>query len=788
MNRRISTVLIAVFAAATFLSGPYARAAEPGPGLEIINPDGTVNAVPAPPGPPPGPAYIPPPSAPAAPVATDQPYASPYYSQPPQQQSWGADDPFQAPAPVQANGQAPGVFAPPSVEETIRALNGDNPAYRGLAAAKAQGNLRGAADIVWRTLRERRVVYLALERGPGASGGVASPYAMQSLNDALNAGNFPGQPASLLDAVRRIDAIIDTFEQPVIDDYSYGGMMEQILVRLYADIQTARRGMDGTAEAGVYHELARAYLRASIVCDFFVFPRGELAAEVNAVVANAADMFHDDGSSVGGDVGGASGAVFQDLLLIDQLAKNDRAFERSVFSTWDNLETPSRYLLALALPDGTLPRFGPRGAREIGPLQLARLREIYASSNAPRRLGLATTASFPEVSGTPSYGGIFASRSGFEPGSRYLAVRFGPLGHLAGAPAHHDFGSMVLAAHNVSFMADPGGFGGRAAEPGAHSTLSLNGAFVVPKTCAAGEKPVDSVWRTNSAIDYAADGAMFQDGKSWQRQVLYVKGLPGEAAGDYWLVLDRVAMNGDPRPQAARVRFRLAPGITAYHDGTGMLATSNFGGGPGLRIYPVDQGSQLTTADGDMGIEPSFAYDNAGAALSAPSVILDRTLAGDATTATLLYPVAESSRRPERIVRDQDIISGRPGAIVIDHGLDQIDVVAWAPRGQSLVTPTLNLQMSADVALFRLRRGKIARMAFVGLEYFQAKEPDGGEWSLRVRGEPATLFFEPERRGGWQVLSDAANAAVTLDNVNLGPAIAGRRFNIRSGETMIVPR
>ncbi|MDR1612698.1 MAG: heparinase II/III-family protein [Planctomycetota bacterium] len=779
MIRPLPTLLLA----AAVLCGSPSLAGEPGPGLEIINPDGTVNAVPAPAGPPPGAPYYPP----AATAVPGQPYAAPNYQRQPQP-TWESAEPFPPGASAPAGTQPPDFAGPSEAEATVLALDGDNRNYRGLAAAKAQRNLRGAADIIWRTLRERRIVYLALERGPGATTGFSPPYALQTFQETVNAGALPG-PTAPLAAARRVDAVIDSFELPVIEDYGYGGMMDQILTRLHSDIQTVRRGMDQTSEPAVYHELARAYLRAAIVCDFFILPRGGLAAEVNAVVANAADMFHPDGSSVGGDVGGASGSVFHDLLLVDALAKNDRDFERSVFNTWSALEIPSRYLLSLALPDGNLPRFGPSGARELGPVEVARLREIYESATAPRRRpGLAASASFPGISGAPSYGGIYASRSGLEPGSRYLAVRFGPLGHLAGAPEHHDFGSLVLSAHNIVFMTDPGGFGGRAAEAGAHSALSLNGAFVLPKPCLAETDPVEAAWRTNSAIDYAADAAMFQDGKAWQRQILYVKSLPGEAAGDYWLVLDRVTMNGDPRPQAARIRFRLAPGITAYQDGSGMLAASYFGNGPGLRIYPIDQGSRLSTAEGEMGVEPSFVYDSAGGALSAPSVILDRTLAGDATTATILYPVADSTRRPARIVRDQDIIQGRPGAIVIDHGLDQIDVVAWAPRGQSLVTPTLNLQLSADAALFRLRRGKIVRMAFVGLEYFQAKEPDGGEWSLRVRGEPATLFFEPEAHGGWQALSDAANSMVTLDNVNLGPAIGGRRFAIAPGQTLIVPR
>jgi hypothetical protein len=166
-----------------------------------------------------------------------------------------------------------------------------------------------------------------------------------------------------------------------------------------------------------------------------------------------------------------------------------------------------------------------------------------------------------------------------------------------------------------------------------------------------------------------------------------------------------------------------------------------------------------------------------------------RTLAGDGLIATLLYPAESHAHRPLRIERDSDLIGGHASAVIVDHGQGRIDVIAWAKPGSELVTPTLNLQMSADLGLFRLRSDRFARIAFVNLEHFQAKEPNGGAWSMRVAGPAQTLVLEPTRDRGWQALSDPANpGAATLHGVNLGPAIGGRRLSVRPGEIKAIPR
>ncbi len=80
-------------------------------------------------------------------------------------------------------------------------------------------------------------------------------------------------------------------------------------------------------------------------------------------------------------------------------------------------------------------------------------------------------------------------------------------------------------------------------------------------------------------------------------------------------------------------------------------------------------------------------------------------------------------------------------------------------------------------------------MDFVNLERFQAKEPDGGVWSMRVNGPAQTLTIEPERGGGWQVLADPANrGTATFFDVNFGPVIQRDRFSIRPGEMRVLSR
>ncbi|MDR3211210.1 MAG: heparinase II/III-family protein [Planctomycetota bacterium] len=676
-------------------------------------------------------------------------------------------------------------------EVVLALLNADNVRYPGLAGAVTAKNLPLAADIILRVLRERRIVEASLTRGPGGSRGVVAPHETMFLGETLNAAEY-NPDTTLTGVVRRVDFILNTFAQPIIDDFGYGALMERILLRLAADLTLIQAAMANPPEDATYHEISRVYFRTATTCDFFIFYREDLSARFREVISSAGTMFYPDGASLGGDVGGISGSVFQNLLMIDAFTYGDFWYRRQFSSGWRVLERPARYLLDLALPDLSLPGFGPRGERELDQVDIAKLKLIFPpppGSERPR-LGLDASYSFPERSGIPSYGGVFVSRSDVGANSRYLAVRFGPRGFLPGIPAHNDFGSLVVSSGNIRFLSDARGFGGAAAEAASHSVLSLAGAFSDPAGYNPPGTPVDSVWRTNAALDYASDSVNLTNGKNWRRSVLFVKKLPGEGAGDYWLVLDGVDARGDNSPQPVNVRFQLAPGIQAYHDGSGMLMTTDYGYGSALRLFALDANSQLTVSEGELGITPSYIYDNTGGAIAAPAINLERTVNGNSITATLLYPGENSSFRPIRIERDSDVIHGHTGAIVIDHGNERVDVLAWTPGGGELVTPTLSLQLSADVALFRLRKGKLVRLAFVGLTNFQAKEPEGGEWALRVRGGPATLFLEPEQGGGWQVLSDAANPAITLDDIRLGPAINLRRSRVRMapGEVVIFPR
>ncbi len=790
---------ILLITALASISVGTALAGEAAPGLEIFNSDGSVE-VHGPNG-----SYVQPgPSAaPQTPVYADsmtQPYGSPAAAAQNSGQLIGEPyaDP-NAPAPYPADAGVATTYAEPAPvppvdpflayvnpEAVLATLDVNNPQYPGLDAAVVSNNFPSACDIILRTLRQRRIVNAALAKGPGGSLGTVAPHEIAFLSQMLTEASVnPGPP---LNAVRRVDAILDTFEQPILDDVNYNSLMQPIMLRLYADMNGIMTVLADPPEDVVYHELARAYLRIVAVCDFFKIDTRTLINDVNAVMASADTMFYPDGTSVGGDVGGVSANPFHDLIMLDQFSYGNDWFRRNIRSGWRVLEKPAQALQGMMLPDMTLPRFGPRAEHELTPVDMAKLKKIFPQ-NEPLRTGLAASSGYPRRSSVDSYGGLFVSRSGPEAGARYLAVRFGPWGQLPGAPAHNDFGSLVVAQRSVKFIDDAGGFGGGAAEGASHNVLSLDGMYTEPTSYNTPMEPVDSIWRTNAAIDFASDAVAFPDGKRWQRDVLYVKPLPGEGGSDFWLLLDHVEMNNDNTPRQARIRFQLAPGVQAYHEGAGMLLTPNYGMGSALRIFAIDANSQLTMAEGDMGIMPSFAYTPAGSAIPAQSVVLERTLVGDSTTASLLYPGENSSFSPVRIERDADIIRGRTGAIVVDHGQDKIDVIAWSPPGGELVTPTLNLQLDADAAVFRLRKGKIVRAAFVNLRRFQAKEPDGGDWSMRVRGGPATIYLEPEAGGGWQVLSDAANPrGVWLEDVNLGPGIGNRRMRIDPNEVRVFVR
>ena len=674
---------------------------------------------------------------------------------------------------------------------TLNRLNTRNRNFPGLAEAASQGNLRGAADIIWGTLRQRRIVDATLSRGPGASAGVASPYDVQMALEAINYRSGASAPQDTpTQASARVNAVINAFEQPTIDDVNVGAAMEQALMRLYSDIYAIRVGMFNTTDDGLYLELAKTYVRAATSCDFFIFERKQLVTDINSIMKRTYGMFFPDGASAAGDVGGVTGNLFQTMLMIDYFSRDDTWFRRDTRNAWRSLEVPSQYLVNVACPDQSLPRFGPRGSRELTPMEVAALDAMFPKSVfRTNRIGLASSHSYPDRSDQTTYGGVYVTRSGPEASARYMAMRMGPLGDLNAVPPHFDFGSMVVMSRNIKFIVDPAGYGGDAAAAAAHSTLSLSGQHVIPSTYNEPGVPVDAVWRTNASMDYLTDKAGFGDGKTWQRSMVYVKDLPGETRSDYWLLLDHIDMQNDPEPRRVNIRFQLAPGINAYHDGSGIMATASHIDSSALRIFAIDGNSELTVSEGSLGMFASHIFDSSGGSYAAPAVNLLREIVGDTTTATLLYPSEDANHRPVRIERDADIIRGRTGAVVIDHGQERIDVIAWAPPGTELVTPTLNLQLAADLAVFRIRNGKIARINFVNLERFQAKEPDGGIWSMRVNGPAQTLTIEPEAGGGWQILSDPANrGSASLYDVNFGPAVTRSKVNIRPGDMRVVFR
>jgi hypothetical protein len=669
----------------------------------------------------------------------------------------------------------------PSPEAVIAALDVGNRDYPGLGAAAAANDLRGAAGIVWEVLRERRLVNAALARGPGGSGETAAAPAYQAAFSAIGHLPVPDFPETPETAAARLDRIVDAFSRPVVDEPAFGALMERALVRLYADLNLLRAGLSDPGAEGdpAWLELSRVYFRARDACDFLVFPGRRPEAEFGEMARRAAGYFYPDGASRAGDAGGITGGLFAGLLRLEALNRDAPRFRREMAPSLRLLAGPARHLLNLALPDGSLPAFGPRGSRELTPSELGRLEELFPpAGNRVVRVGLAASRSFPNLSGQESFGGVFVSRDG--EGDRYLAIRFGPAGILKNVPVHHDFGSLALMSGGTPFLIDPGGYGGESAGGGAHSVLSLDDQYVLPDGGNQPGRPVETVWRTNAALDYASDRAFFADGGSWQRTLVYVKNLPGESSADYWLLLDQAGVPAAGRAARARIRFQFAPDLQVYNDGNGVTAASGRIGGPILRLFPLDDDAETAFSTGTVLSGP--VADASGFFL-ATAVDIRRTLPGGGTLATLIYPGEGFNGRPARIERDSDIVSGHSRAIVVDHGGGRIDVIAWSPVGSALVTPTLNLQLSADLAVFRLRSGRFVRINFINLEHFRAKEPEGGIWSLRVAGPAQTLTLEPERNGGWQVLSDPANQGeATLYDINLGPVIGGRRLGVRPGE------
>lgn len=661
------------------------------------------------------------------------------------------------------------------VANTLADFNTRNREYPGLDAAVQAGSLDQAASIVLQTLRNRRVIATAMEHGPGSSfANGTDSYALERLRTLVRPADQGPRPGT---AAERIDFILDSFSSPIVADYSYAEMMPDLLVALHSDIADVRTALEVQSTTQEQLENQRVFLRSASACDFFLYPDAELSFDIEDIYAHPQEYFYPDGSSRAGDSAGITSTFFQPLLEMDATAAGNSAWNRvrnSLRGGWRRMEQPIRYALDIAMPDGTMPRFGPRSAHELTPAETRALDAVfppYEGEFGTRRIGLAASQSYPARSNERVYGGVYVTRSGRETDARYMAVRFGPLGTLSGVPLHRDFGSISLMSRNIRYIIDAGGYGGDEGASGAHNVLSLNGQFVADDGYPEPGQPCTALWSTNASMDWAADGASFADGKMWQRGIAYIKPLPGEENTDYWLLLDQVLLNNDPQPCAQRIQFRLTPGINAYNDGQGILATPNYIDSSSLVFYAIDAGTRMEVDSNNI-------------------ITMDRTVAGDTATATLIWPSAGMGHKPARIERDSDLISGHTSAVIVDHGRGRVDVIAWAPPEGELVCPTLNLQLAADLAVFRLRNGKIVRMNFINLQRFQAKEPEGGIWSMRVNGWPASLTIEPQSgNSGWQIYADPANrGSASLFDISFGPGITGRKVSVRPGEFVSVYR
>lgn len=646
-------------------------------------------------------------------------------------------------------------------------LNISNAFFPGLNDAVRANSIPGASQIIWNTLRQRQM------QGAYGFSTISNP---QRVHEVLTM--MPPVAQDPLQAAQRINVIIDAFQSSAVTSPSFGAMMPQVLTSLNSDLTIIQYALGSTLDDGEFLELARTYVRTMTTCDFFAFSRRQLATDIRQITNRSVTMFYPDGSSRGGDVAGITSNLFHIMFMLDRYSQDDGWFKRDIGPITRTLDKPGSFVSALACPDGSLPNFGPRGTRELLPVEVKVLEEVYPKIH-PRmyRIGLAGSNSFPQSSRDRNYSGIYVMRDIEGRAGRYLAMRFGPVGNLSGVPAHGDFGSLFMMSRGVKYLADPGGYGGLAATPLAHGGVSVNGQYPTAESYTPPGEPSNAVWRTNASIDYVTASSSYPDKKIWQRSALYVKDLPGETKTDYWLILDHIDMRDAPETAKAVIRFPLAPGVTAQREGPGIIMTGPNNTGTAMRVFAADAGVRFGVGSNGR------AFDVTGGSSPTQTVTIERDLSGSLTTATVFYPADDRTHRPRRIERDSDIIRGRTGVIVVDHGMERIDVIAWAPPKTELVTPTLNLQMSADLGVFRLRKGKIARIDFVNLERFQAKEPDGGLWSTRVHGPAQTLTIEKEFGGSWQILSDPDNrSGASLEDVNFGPATLGKRLSIRPGE------
>jgi heparinase II/III-like protein len=379
----------------------------------------------------------------------------------------------------------------------------------------------------------------------------------------------------------------------------------------------------------------------------------------------------------------------------------------------ERLERMLDFLLAVRLPDGSMPQIGdgdggcllplaPRAPHDLRGLfataAVACRRPDYAGAAggpAPEAVWLLGPSSVntieADVARTPARplstafpdGGYVVMRSGWADRSHQLVFDVGPLGcPVTSGHGHADLLSVQCAAFGRPYVVDPGTFCYTAApewrdffrSSAAHSTVMIDGrSQAVPRGPFAWQsRPAArlSRWVTTSTLDVAdaehdAYGGL-SDPVTHRRRVLWVKPR-------YWLIVDDLTGTGQ---HEVELRFQFAPmDVTMTPDLWARALGCHGGGlarGGGLLIKPftlVGLAGEVKTGEE----EPiqGWVSEDYGQRRAAPALVYGVVTGLPLRIATLLLPIEDPAAPPPAV----SLLLGErlePTALSFDDGRETV--------------------------------------------------------------------------------------------------------------------
>lgn len=409
--------------------------------------------------------------------------------------------------------------------------------------------------------------------------------------------------------------------------------------------------------------------------------------------------------------------------------------------------------IALRMPDG---RPAPLSADRspFSPVHYANLAmSLFPNLDRPDLLWFATEGrqgviplytSFPVMSASPSYAGVFVMRSSWNSSAVYLAVDFGPLGEGDSA----NFGGFVLHAYGADFIgAECAALReSEAVSPavGACNTIAIDGCAqdVSATTRPTLGLPIRGSWTTNDAFDRAEGIYPARRGISWaapgirhHRSILFIK-------PEYFILIDNIQGKGRHRVQS---NLQLAAGMTCEVHSAGVAVRSE--NGTKLHVISADGRSAPAVVQGLTG--PAGQGWAAGASgsplMPSPALIYEETCSFPVWWITVLVPVlAEVEAYPAVGVKAAEEGEQRASMVTIQPpGAAYYDILLINHENPIVTFRKPDLSFVGRLAHLRYMGSLCARIALVDSSAIACTERRNS-WSLTFsKGFTGYVVLEP---------------------------------------------